>query len=327
MRFKIRFASQIVGLFVLGGIVALVGVLILLGVNQRWFSKNYHFYTYFSEAHGIKPGMGIQFKGFAIGKVTDITLDEDNRVKVFFYIEDRFYDKVYEDSVLAVVSNPLGLGGGLVFYQGKSPTPPLPEGSLIPSLDFEEGRRLVEEGRVDIPPGADAITRLLGEVEPVLQNLNTVLLSLDRTLTTVEAGLSGNEGVALGAVLQRIEGIAANIETLSSGLSEVEGLVPRLLGARGSLAKILDDEMELYGTIEASLNELEAAISNLRQFTEFLTSTEPQLVGTLEEGKQAIRRGREVLEGIRNNPLIRGGIPEEQTQETLLEPLREGAFR
>ena len=43
MKFKIRFADQIVGFFVLAAIVAVAVVLILIGVNQRWFAKNYYF--------------------------------------------------------------------------------------------------------------------------------------------------------------------------------------------------------------------------------------------------------------------------------------------
>ncbi|MEM5947833.1 MlaD family protein [Spirochaetia bacterium 38H-sp] len=326
MKFRIRFASQVVGFFLIAALAAMVVVVVFLGINQRWFAKNYKFFTYFASANGIKNGMGINFKGFAIGKVTDVTLDEDNRVKVSFYIEDRFYNKVYQHSVLALLSNPLGLGGGIVFYQGKEESPPIPEGNYIPSLDFEDGQKLVESGLVDVPPGTDAINRLLAQIEPILKNLDKVLVSLNSTLNTVDSGLKGNSQIALGQALKNVALMSENLKTLSDDLSNAYGIIPRLLGAEGSLAKILNDNMELYNKINTTLNSLQESMENIKTLTEFLKDSRPQISGILEEGKDAIKKGKEVLEGVRNNPLIRGGVPEEQTQETRLDAIRDEEF-
>ncbi len=42
MKFKIKFADQIVGLFIIIALVLFGTIVIMLGINQRWFSKNYH---------------------------------------------------------------------------------------------------------------------------------------------------------------------------------------------------------------------------------------------------------------------------------------------
>ena len=59
MKFKIRFADQIVGTFVLAAILAVAAVLVLIGVNQRWFARNYYFTTEFSSGSGLFVDMPI----------------------------------------------------------------------------------------------------------------------------------------------------------------------------------------------------------------------------------------------------------------------------
>ena len=127
MKFRIRCAQQVVGVFVLIAAVMLIVVLVSMGANQRWFARNYDYYSVFGSAQGLSVGMPIQFKGFEIGRITNIDLTEDDAVEVDFYIRDTFRDRVVPNSILELVSSPIGLGGGLVFRQGRSAGPPLEE--------------------------------------------------------------------------------------------------------------------------------------------------------------------------------------------------------
>lgn len=344
MKFKIRFASQIVGIFVIVGVLFLATVLVLMGINQRWFAKNYYFKSRFSSANGLSVGMPITFKGFTIGKITKLSLTPENAVEVDFYIQDTFYPKVYENSVLQLQSNPLGLGGGLVFHQGKKPTEPLPENSYIPSLDTLEGKSLVMEKLVEIPKTEDAVTRLLGEIDPILENLNKVLVSVHTLLGTVTTSLEGKGSSPLAGTLrqsekiteqialttkslnQSIDQLMANATGITTDLADIThnlkegtevlrdptGLVQKLLDPKGSLATFFDDNNRLFDQIEGILKQVHANLAELQQFTSFLNTTQPRILGALEEGRQAIRKGQDVLEGLRNNPFLRGGIAPKQ---------------
>ena len=90
MKFRIRFADQVVGIFVLAAIVAVAIVLILIGVNQRWFARNYSFTSEFSSGAGLSVGMPVSLKGFDIGKISSMRLNEQSEVDVRFYIEDTY---------------------------------------------------------------------------------------------------------------------------------------------------------------------------------------------------------------------------------------------
>ena len=128
MKFRVRFAHQIVGIFVLLAILAVAAILILLGINQRWFAKDYHYWSVFKSAGGISVGMPIRLKGFEIGKISSMSLTKDNLVEIEFFIMDTYYDKVLPNSVLELSSNPLGLGAACSF------TPARVRRNLYPSF-------------------------------------------------------------------------------------------------------------------------------------------------------------------------------------------------
>ncbi len=340
MKFKFRFASQIVGVFVIVAVLFLAAILILMAVNQRWFAKNYYFTSKFASGKGLSVGMPISFRGFQIGGITKIALTEENDVEISFYIQDTFYPKVYKDSALQLATNPLGLGGGLVFHQGKEAGPPLEEFSYIPSLDMPEGRLLVKKGLVNIPKDEDAINRLLGEVEPILNNVNQVLLSVLDTLDTLNASLAGSNQGPLGGILAdtkkitgnvnvitkdlsqsidetmkktnellgNLSGITGNLEATTGSLRDPTGLVKKLIDPKGSIATFLDDNDRLFNQIEGILKGVNESVGQLKDFAAFVNTTRPQLLGTIEEGRQAIKQGQDVLQGLKNNPLLRGGI-------------------
>jgi phospholipid/cholesterol/gamma-HCH transport system substrate-binding protein len=75
MKLRIRFAEQVVGAFVLLAIVGVGVILVFIGINQRWFARNYYFISRFASGDGLAVGMPIMLKGFEIGRVSRIRLD------------------------------------------------------------------------------------------------------------------------------------------------------------------------------------------------------------------------------------------------------------
>jgi phospholipid/cholesterol/gamma-HCH transport system substrate-binding protein len=345
----------LVGLFVVLAVTAAVLVVVLMGANQRWFASNYSYRSRFDTARGLAVDMAITFKGFEIGKVTDIELTEDNFVDVIFYVQDTYLDKVTDDSILQLTSSPIGLGGGLVFHQGARETPPLPEDSFIPSWGSPEGRRLREAGRVAVNREEDAVARLL-------ENVNVVLATLDSTLTSVDGALAGTAqgpmtdillgindlvtsleastedlgrsvstsvaglGRSISSTLAEIDAVVANLEQTSAALADPTGIVPTLLDPKGSVATILDDDNRLFESIEATLASLQTSVSELASIVEFLNETTPQISGLLEEGRRTLDTGQDVLEGVKNNPLIRRGVPPAAEQPTTFQSIRDEEF-
>ena len=340
MKFRIRFAHQIVGAFILLGILAIAAILILMGVNQRWFAKNYYYWSTFTSAEGLSVGMPIKLKGFEIGKVDTITLTRTNSVDVEFYVYDTYQSKVTPNSVLELTASPLGLGGGLLFHPGKGSGEPLPELSFVASLGLEQGKELVRKGLVDIPETEDVIAGTIAQLSYTLTEIDKTIKVISSTMATIDASLKGesagplavllNETAVavqkLNGVLDDTQGVVANLNVMTSEFRDPTGLATRLLDPKGSVATFLNDDNRLYEQVSGSVEELNAIIAQLADFTAYINSSQPQIAGLLEKGRTTLDQGKDVLEAGKNNPLLRGGVPERREQTTTFQSYRDEDF-
>lgn len=340
MKFKIRYAEQIVGLFVIIALVSLAGILIFMGINQRWFAKDYSFYSKFNSGEGLNRGMAVKLKGFTIGAVDSIELLENNTVQIEFHVFDTYYDRVTPNSVLELASSPIGIGGGgLLFHPGRSSAGPVEEYSYIPSTDFSEGKELIARGMVTTIGREDAVSAVVNKIGPILDTTYETLQSLNSTISTIDNTLKGTqEGPlldvleetytvlnTLNATLVNTSSITSNVDTLTQQLTETRGLVKKLLDPQGSVLKILDDD-ELYNGLNAIVAELGNSARELSVFTAYINSQQPNITAILKEGESTLVESQDVLEGLKNNPLLRGGISEEDAVPSTFRGLREGDF-
>ncbi len=347
MKFRIRYADQVVGVFILIAVLGIAGFLVLLGANQRWFARNYLFWSRFASAEGLSTNMAIKLKGFQIGKVASVSLTRNNLVDIEFLIYDTYYDRVLPNSVLELSSNPLGLGGGLQFHPGKGPGEPLPEFSFIPSMDLPQGQKLMAGGLVEAPGGEDVIGSTLARLGPVLQEVQDTLEAVQQLAVSLDGSIKGTmdsplsrvmndlaattarvNGVLdrMDAITADLQGISANLRQTTDGMKDPTGLARKLLDPQGSVATILDDDNALYDQILQSLEQLTSIIRQLQEFTKFVNSTQPQIAGILEEGRQTLDQGKDVLQAVKNNPLLRGGIPKRKEQPTTFQGFRDRDF-
>jgi phospholipid/cholesterol/gamma-HCH transport system substrate-binding protein len=350
MKFRIKYADKLVGLFVVLAALVLVAGIIVLGANQRWFAKDVRFVTKFSSAAGAQEGTAIMMRGFQIGKVVKVKLNEKNEVDGEFVIFDTYYSKAKEYSVLELVTSPIGLAPQLLFHPGKGENL-IPEGGFVPLADSPEGLDLIDQGLVELPLKDDTITRLIAGINPFIENANKTIVTINRTLTEINRALAGQSSGPAGRIvselssaasriddmvaevsseadklLASVNAIADNLETFSAEIENPTGLVPRLLDAKGSLKTLLDDKNALYDKINASFSELQKAIKNIQDITASLNREMPSLSLTIEEGRTAIKQAQDVLTGLKNNPLLKGGIPERQERQPLSQSMREGGF-
>ncbi len=375
MKLRIRFAEQVVGVFVLLALVGVGVILVFIGVNQRWFARNYTFASRFASADGLSVGMPIMLKGFEIGKVTRISLNPDNEVDAQFSVRDTYYDRVRRNSVLELATSPIGLGVSLKFHSGIDRGPPLPERSFIPSLDSEEGRKLVENGLVEIPKGEDAIGSVIGKLNPILDETRATVVEIRHVADTLDAALQGGGGpmgemvVGLSAtprkVNRAVDSISGKVETLldklgaisdnlqdvtvktrgvigdlSTNLDEIsqnvkemtadlkntQGLAKRLLDPKGSMDTFLNDQNQLYNQVEDSIRNADEIIAQMKSFMEFVNGTRPQIASVLEKGSSTLDEGKDVLEAVKNNPLLRGGVPPRTEPPETLKSYRDEDF-
>lgn len=108
-----------VGLFVVGGIVAMVLLAFKVGnLGTYNVSETYELQAYFSNIGGLKPTAGVRSSGVLVGRVKDITLDTTRfQAKVTMTIDKRYqfdqdtYAKVLTSGLLGEQYIGLVVGG------------------------------------------------------------------------------------------------------------------------------------------------------------------------------------------------------------------------
>jgi phospholipid/cholesterol/gamma-HCH transport system substrate-binding protein len=102
--------------------------------------------------------------------------------------------------------------------------------------------------------------------------------------------------------------------------------VPKLLDPKGSLKTILDDDNKLYDKIQSLIGQVDDSLKNVKSITGSLNSEIPRISTILQEGKTTLEKAQDVLEGLKNNPVLKGGIPERKEQQPSIQGLRDEAF-
>lgn len=325
MKFKFRHADKIVGAFILAALLFICFMLIMVGKNKRWFQEDTGYRTQFLTATGLSDGMKIKFRGFNIGEITDFDLNDDNLVDAQFVIYEDYLDKVRPGSVLEMNNSPLG--GGLNFYPGIHPGAPPRAGDYIPSTQFPEGKRLVDEGLVDIPEQNDIVSDLLKSVPNLLEDVDKTVITVNNLLDTVDRSLEGDPtagpipGVLAGIIsieyeieriLKDVNLMTGSIATLLAEMEHPDNLLPRLAGNEGLAGAVFSNESELYQSINLMLDEISVSLANVSQLTGSLSELSPQIALLLKETTSTLNEAENVLEGLKNNPLLRGGVSQEE---------------
>jgi phospholipid/cholesterol/gamma-HCH transport system substrate-binding protein len=323
MKFRIRFADQIVGVLILIALASLILVILMLGRTQRWFAKDLVFKTYFESATGLSNNMPVQYKGFTIGNVKSFALNEADEVEVSFSIYEQYASRVRRGSLVELVVSPLaGLGNQFLFHPGLGEDL-LAEGSAVPPVDSPEGAGLIRSGLARVLPRDDGITRLIAQVGGVLEYLNSdlldrlslVLQDLDGMLVQVKDALAGDDTSPLGRTFTGVDTlmngsldpILADLKQISSHLNSLAG---GLAEPEGTVMKVLDGEGAVYTNLELSLEAVSGTLGNLERISAFVPSQLPQVAALLTELRATLKTAEDVLVSLTNNPLLRRGIPE-----------------
>ncbi len=325
MKFKIRFADQIVGIASLAAIGGLILVIFAIGAKQNWFTKKINYYTVFDSGSGFSVGMDITYKGFSIGKVKSVSLT-DKMVRVDYYVLGDYMNYVKENSLVQLISSPIGLGSSFVLHPGEGKEL-IPENSEIYRLDSGFGKKIVDEGKNKLEKTTDSIGALMNQVSVLLDNVNALVVNINNAL-------AGNGDTPF-------TGIIANIQDLTGLLSDPNGAVPGLLGPEmtSELNTLLIQLQDILGNPDGVVptvlgsqmsGDLTTTLTNISSITsnadKLIGNATPEVTEALEELNTVLVDVQDVLTGVKNNPLIRGGVPDRTNESSATIQLRSTDF-
>lgn len=302
MKFKIKYADQIVGILSLIAIIALIFIIFLIGSTQKWFVPKHNYYTVIPSASNVSTGKAITYKGFEIGKIKNFTLDDTDKVVVNFYITDDYKSKIVQNSIIEFLTSPLG--SSVVFFPGNSLIP-LEDNSFIPERTSEEAKLLIKLHKVSVVEQTDSINTILAMA-------TTLVGDIDTLVKQVNIALEGNQDTPLAFTITQLNSILSNLNNLTA---EGSGLIP----------KLLEDENS-KGSISNALLELDATMTDISKITASVESNMPGVSILISQMQTLLKQMQDVMEGLKNNPLLKNGISEKPEKENAAPKLREDNF-
>jgi len=342
MKFKFKYTNRIVGAFILVALGMLVTSVVLIAIQQKVFVKKYTFKARFLDAEGLSTSTPIRFKGYEIGRIISFRLNDENMIDADFTVVEEYRTKIVENSGLNKAKNPISGTSTIELLQGPDPDRILPEGGLIPAIDIPEGRKLLDEGLVT--KTGDVISSMLVNTDRLLENLNRdnneragalfrALVNLadaseklDETMgmiTLTFERLNKDNNPQDGALFRSVTNLAnlteqlqTTVTILNKTLASSDTLLTAYSKPEGLALKLADPAGENFvKPIRQTLDNLNVTLREATDLLAFINSQQPEISGMISEGKTTLNSAQKTLEGINNNPLIRGGISKESEQD------------
>ena len=302
MKFKIKYADQIVGILSLIAIIALIFIIFLIGSTQKWFVPKHNYYTIINSASNISAGKAITYKGFEIGKIKSFTLEDSDLVRVNFYITDDYRSKAVRNSIIEILTSPLG--SSVVFYPGNSKDF-LPDNSFVPERSSDEAKELLKYRMVSVVEQTDSLNTILAMA-------TTLVGDIDTLVKQINIAIEGKEETPLAYTIAQVNEILTNINELTS---DSTGIVP----------KLLEDENS-QGSIANVLMQLDTTMGDINSITSSVEGNMPGVSIMISQMQTLLKQMQDVMEGIKNNPLLKNGISEKPEKENAAPKLREDNF-
>lgn len=229
----------------LGAFLITVLLLFVLGLNflkgNSLFSKDQQFFTYYDNAQGLLSAADVQLNGVSIGKVKEIELQADKKIKVNFNINSKV--NIPEGSIAKMISSDIISGTKMITVILGDET-----GNYM-NKGFMEGEE--NEGLLD--DLSSSVSPLLGTVQSALTSIDSVMIAVNNLL---------NEAT--------INHLNNSFETLDATMKDVQDFVKVLNKQSQSLSTTMDNIASISGNLEQNNAAITGTINNLESFSQQL---------------------------------------------------------
>lgn len=325
--------EKFVGALTLAVFVLLIGTIVFVGRGQNWFKNYIVYYTTFNENYNLKPNAAVKMFKTDIGKVKDISLEE-NRVKVTLAILEDYAERIREGSIVSVES-PTLIGDEYVSVKpGDYTRPPIPPQGTIDSVEKRSLTQLMED--VELEETFRMFVKALRDFSAIIQELRdpegplfASLKNINRILADLEAGKG-----TLGSVVKSrelIDRINIRLDQLGTILANIDRAAVKAPHVMDRVNQNLDTFQSLSDDVTIGVADIRRIIlkveDNIDQLKRILDDVEkgsrdiPPITRSTRDGIREIREGVKridrVFEAVEGNILIRSNLPSPTPAKTL----------
>lgn len=263
--------------------------------------KEYTYYAYYDKVNGLQLSAPVQIKGFTVGKVTKIELENNTKLKVTMIVNK---DTRFPANTVARLASQGLITGGQAISLDLGTSSEIAQDEAVLAATAENG--LMDNISSEITPLLTDVRHAVGVVDSILQTVHVLLSedvrmklqhavgSLDRTMTNFESvsGKLNAQGDALAGAIrnansitqnlasnnEKIDRIITNLDKTADGLSrapiektvnnlqqvsdELDGVIKKINNGEGSIGKAVNDPA-LYNELNNTLTNLKKLIADI----------------------------------------------------------------
>lgn len=308
------------------GIITVLGLvilgLILTSVYSTTRSEGAAYYALFERVEGLSVGAPVRLAGVQVGKVTDIVITDDKKVRVQFNITYTQNDQplvITQGSRYTITGDLIGNRWFEIVPRPGSPVPDKGTVQGVSPVTLDEVMTKGNEALNDLQSSVQEINKLVGDPE-MKRNIRETMANFRE--------LSKDMRVAVGNANEVIQNLNGRISQISGHLDET------VVGLNGQLTAIGGDFRALANTLrrigERNEPDIRTIVLNLREMASSVRKTMAQvqrLVSRKEMSDDllamtaALRRTAQELEGVVGD--IRGITSDPEIERDLKEAIKD----
>ena len=259
-----RFANleRKVGVFLLACLLAAAAAIFAAASRQGLFTPKATISFVDESGRDLAAGMEIVTRGFHIGSVSSVRLNDAGLVEVRLAIDRSYLRWVRRDSTARML--PKMIGGGRIEVSAGSPgAPAMEDGDVIA---FERDPELI-----------DVAKRIMEDVKPVLFSVRSLIEYLDDPEGDVKASIAN------------VKRLTAGLEETRSGVdrtvAEISGRLTALAGSLERMTASVEERLlpQVEGVIRRGDGVLAAADGTVRELDAFLREDVRGLAATIRD--------------------------------------------
>lgn len=261
-------AKKITNELKIGILVTVCIVTFIFGFNflrgNGVFSSDKTYYTIYDNVSGLQEASSILYNGLKVGKVSNIELQPDRKVKVSFRLQK---DIVLYEGVSAQMFGDNLLAGSKAI-------------NLVFPTTIDSTSKIIEEDAlVPSESASDLMGEITGNLKPILGTANKALSSVDSILLSINTIINDDASAHIDKSLMYLESTLKDLSKLANALNEqthnIAGLLNNANSITGNLAKNNENITSTLGNLSAftgqlkdapldkTLSELQQTVANL----------------------------------------------------------------
>jgi phospholipid/cholesterol/gamma-HCH transport system substrate-binding protein len=284
MRYKFNPYERAVGFFLTFTFFGSISVGIGIAVKKNWFEEKTHYVTYTDSAANIRVGSSVLIAGLKVGKIEEVELEPNHKVRVSFNVLKKYSQNLTEGSKAHFV-RPFVIGDKvLTVIEGELDADIIPPGSVIPLAD-----------------GTDILELLTGKnVEVMMAKIDSILSNLNDTLVV---------GKDLALQVGDKKKLQKTMENVAFASGEIKKALPHFVARSPQLAQSIDHTMENLALITKGLKDLQPVLDEVARK---LPEGSDRTIALLNESVT-------ILQAMQKSFLLKGSVAEVKREQSAQE--------